>query len=81
MIKDVVVFTACRCCGEGTHLKEYKELEKNSDGAEITVDKVGTTHVSFELEPDQLKDKTIAEIVKGKRCRKCQRKSLRELVK
>ncbi len=81
MIKDIVVYTVCGHCKEGSHLKEYKELEVNSDGVQVLVDKVGTTHVYFELEPEKLEHKTIAEIIKGKMCRKCQRKSLKELVK
>lgn len=81
MIKDIVIFTACENCLEGTHEKEYKELETNSDGEQILVDKVDITYVSFELESEKLENQTIAEIIKGKRCRKCQHKALKELFK
>ena len=81
MIKDIVVFVACRNCNEGLHTKEYKDLEPDKHGIDVLVDKVGITHVSYEIEPDKLENQTIAEFIKNKRCRKCQHKALKELIK
>jgi len=81
MIKDVIVFVYCSACNDGLHPKEYRELEPDIYGAKVLVDKVGIDYVSYELEPPQLEIQTIAEFVKNKMCRKCRKKSLKELVK
>lgn len=78
---DVKIYVSCGNCAEGTHTKEYAELEKDSFGAERLVTKVGINYVSYDLEPSQLEKQTIAEFVKNKRCRKCQHKALKELIK
>lgn len=81
MTAEIKIFVSCSHCLDGTRKQEYKELEHNSDGEQVLVDKVGVNFVSYELEPEQLEDRTIAEFVASKACRKCRSKALKELIR
>lgn len=78
---EVKVFVWCSSCEDGIQPQQWKELKKNSDNEIILADMVGVNYVSYELEPKQLENQTIAEFVKGKSCRRCDTKSLKELIK